>query len=128
VAVEALSPVAIDLNSADLQADQQPVDQWLQMARDCVDRRELRLAMRALYLAGLSTLASESLIALKGSKSDHDYARELQRRARNRPDVVAAFAGTLNVFERVWYGMHDVDVELIREVQGKVEQLRSRAQ
>ena len=34
--------------------------------------------MRALYLAGLSLLASEKLITLHRSKSDLDYERELQ--------------------------------------------------
>ncbi len=122
------APPVIDLTSEDLQADQQPLDEWLNLAQQCIERNELRLALRALYLAGLSSLAAESLIALQRSKSDRDYARELQRRARNRPDLVAAFSGTLQQFERGWYGMYEVDLPQLDQVRGHLDRMRPSAQ
>lgn len=117
----------VDLRADDLQADDRPLDQWLEMARDCMERQELRLALRALYLAGLSLLASESLIALERSKSDRDYARELTRKARNRPEVIEAFTQVLGVFERGWYGMYSVDPISIDQVRANLDRMRARA-
>ncbi len=120
--------ISIDLQSEDLQADQQPPEQWLALARGCVERQEFRLALRAIYLAGLSTLATGSLIALQRGKSDGDYALELKRRARNRPELVAAFTHTLHLFERGWYGMYEVGPAMIDQVQGNLERMRTHAQ
>jgi hypothetical protein len=125
--VATASPVAVDLRAEDLQADEQPFEQWLELAKECLERQDLRLALRALYLAGLSLLASESLISLERSKSDRDYARELKRKARHLPEVIDAFSSTLGVFERSWYGMYSVDQPLINQVQANLDRMRARA-
>ena len=120
--------VAIDLQSDELQADQQQPDEWLAMSQACLGRQEFRLAMRALYLAGLSALAGERLIVLHRSKSDRDYERELRRRARQRPALVSAFTQNLAQFERGWYGMYDVDLATINQFEANLQEMRTRAE
>jgi hypothetical protein len=122
------APVAVDLGAEDVHADQQQPDEWLAMAQASLGRQDYRLAMRALYLAGLSALAGEKLISLDRSKSDLDYQRELRRRARQRPALLAAFTENRTMFERGWYGMYDVDLATIHQFETNLEQMRPRAQ
>ena len=105
VATPVAAPV-MELSEADLDAGQQALDQWLQLARDCMARQELRLALRALYLASLAYLAERSLISIQRGKSNQDYARELRRKTRATPELVAVFVQNMRVFERSWYGQH----------------------
>jgi hypothetical protein len=123
-AIATAIPVA-NLNADELQADQHPLDEWLQLARDCMSRQEWRLALRALYLAGLANLADRSLIAIHRSKSNQDYARELRRKARARPELLALFAQNMGVFERVWYGMYDVDLKTVEQFESNLVRLRA---
>ncbi|HEY6390414.1 MAG TPA: DUF4129 domain-containing protein [Bryobacteraceae bacterium] len=115
----------VNLNADELQADQHPLDEWLQLARDCMSRQEWRLALRALYLAGLANLADRSLIAIHRSKSNQDYARELRRKARAQPELLAVFAQNMGVFERVWYGMYDVDLNTVEQFESNLVRLRT---
>jgi hypothetical protein len=115
----------VNLNADELQPDQHPLDEWLQLARDCMSRQEWRLALRALYLAGLANLADRSLIAIHRSKSNQDYARELRRRARAKPELLAVFAQNMGVFERVWYGMYDVDLNTVEQFESNLVRLRA---
>jgi hypothetical protein len=115
----------VNPNADDLQADLHPLDEWLQLARDCMSRQEWRLALRALYLAGLANLADRSLIAIHRSKSNQDYARELRRKARAKPELLAVFAQNMGVFERVWYGMYDVDLNTVEQFESNLVRLRA---
>jgi hypothetical protein len=115
----------VNLNADELQADQHPLDEWLQLARDCMARQEWRLALRALYLAGLANLAERSLIAIHRSKSNQDYARELRRKARAQPELLAVFAQNMGVFERVWYGMYEVDLNTVEQFESNLVRLRT---
>jgi len=115
----------VNLNADELQADQHPLDEWLQLARDCMARQEWRLALRALYLAGLANLADRSLIAIHRSKSNQDYARELRRKARAQPELLAVFAQNMGVFERVWYGMYEVDLNMVEQFESNLARLRT---
>jgi len=115
----------VNLNADELQADQHPLDEWLQLARDCMSRQEWRLALRALYLAGLANLAERSLIAIHRSKSNQDYARELRRKARAQPELLTLFAQNMGVFERVWYGMYDVDLNTVEQFESNLVRLRT---
>jgi hypothetical protein len=123
-AIATAVPVA-NLNADELQADQHPLDEWLQLARDCMSRQEWRLALRALYLAGLANLADRSLIAIHRSKSNQDYARELRRKARTQPELLAVFAQNMGVFERVWYGMYEVDLNTVEQFESNLVRLRT---
>jgi len=114
-----------DLRSEDVSADQLPEDGWLQLARDLMDRSELRLALRALYLASLAHLGSRQLILLARHKSNHDYERELRRRARAQLDLLTAFERNLGTFEGAWYGDHAVTADTLGEFSRNLDHIRA---
>ncbi len=60
VASEAIQP-APDLTDENLAADALPEDGWTRLGRELLARGELRLALRAFYLASLAHLASRQL-------------------------------------------------------------------
>jgi Domain of unknown function (DUF4129) len=127
VAMQAIATAIpmVNLNADELQADQHPLDEWLQLARDCMSRQEWRLALRALYLAGLANLSERSLISIHRSKSNQDYARELRRKARAQPELLAVFTQNMGVFERVWYGMYEVDLNTVEQFESNLVRLRT---
>lgn len=100
-----------DLCAEHVAADQLPEDGWLALAREHAARGELQLALRAAWLAGLAHLGERQLLSIARYKSNRDYARELQRRARTRDEMLGAFAENLRLFERSWYGRHPVGAE-----------------
>jgi hypothetical protein len=124
VATEAL-PAMPDLNEETVTADQLPEDGWLQMARELMARGELRLALRAFYLASLAHLGQRELIRLERYKSNSDYDRELQRRARGNDPLLAAFDANLFAFERAWYGDHDVTPVTLEGFSQNIERIRA---
>jgi hypothetical protein len=97
-----------DLNDEGIKADDLPAGRWLAMAKDLTEKGELRPAMRALYLATLAHLAEHDMITIEMYKSNRDYEKELKRRAHERKELLLMFAKSLNVFERVWYGMYAI--------------------
>jgi hypothetical protein len=118
---------APDLNDETIGADQLPEDGWAKLARELLGRGELRLAMRALYLASLAHLAERNLISLAKFKSNRDYERELQRRGHSAPDVLSRFGENVSMFDRVWYGMHEINDELVGRFAENVERIRAGA-
>jgi hypothetical protein len=120
-------PVAAqpDLRREDVTADQLPEDGWLQMARELMDRGELRLALRASYLAALAHLGQREFIRLARHKSNRDYDRELRRRARTQPEVIASFDRSRETYERSWYGEHEVTRETLGDFARHVERIRA---
>ncbi|HLJ48488.1 MAG TPA: DUF4129 domain-containing protein [Bryobacteraceae bacterium] len=109
----------------DAHAGEQPPDEWVRMAREAMARGDYRVAVRGLFLATLSYLGSQALISLDRGKSNRDYTRELRRRARTKPELLASFSGTVGIFERAWYGMHEVTPEMVGQLEGDFTQLRS---
>ena len=83
------------------------------------------MAVRAMFLATLSYLGGQALLSIERGKSNRDYARELRRRARGKPEIAVAFSGTVGVFERSWYGMYDVTPELIGELETNLAHMRA---
>ena len=126
VIVEAL-PAVPDVADENVGADQLPEDGWSRLARELLERGELRLALRAFYLASLASLADRNLITLAKFKSNLEYQRELDRRAHALPVVTGAFGENLSVFERVWYGLHEVTPEMLREFAVRVDKVRTGA-
>ncbi len=104
------APVATlpDLASDDIAADQLPEDEWLNLARQMMERGDLRLALRALYLAALAHLSQRRFISIARYKSNRDYQRELRRRRPAEAELNATFADAVASFDRAWYGMHEV--------------------
>ncbi len=124
VAAEAVVAMP-DLRSDDVTADQLPEDGWLDLARQLMERGELRLALRAAYLAGLAHLGQRELVTIAKHKSNRDYDRELRRRAREREEMVAAFEVNLADFERSWYGRHEVTTDIFTRFTGNLERIRA---
>jgi hypothetical protein len=118
-------PAAPDLTNEYVAANALPEDEWLVMARDLVNQGELRLALRAYYLANLAHLAQRQLLSIARFKSNRDYERELARRAHALPRLPGLFHENVLMFERVWYGLHETTAEMLAEYAARVEQLRS---
>jgi hypothetical protein len=114
-----------DLNEENVTADQLPEDGWLRLARALMQSGELRLALRASYLAGLAHLGSRELILLAKHKSNRDYDRELRRRARAQDELLGAFDRNLEAFERSWYGEHPVTSEVLGEFAENLDRIRA---
>jgi hypothetical protein len=120
-------PSAPDLNQENVSADELPDEGWVQLARDLLGRGELRLALRAFYLASLSHLGQRNLVTLARCKSNREYERELLRRAHVLAAIPQLFSDSMNVFERVWYGSHDVTPEMLHQVEGNLAQMKATA-
>ncbi len=113
-----------DLNSDDVAGDELPVDGWTALALELLERGELRLAMRAFYFSSLAHLATRSLVNIAKFKSNRDYERELLRRSHALPNLTASFSDNVSIFDRVWYGRHAIDADLIQQFRGNVERIR----
>jgi len=113
-----------DLSDENLGADQLPEESWIVLARKLLANGELRLALRSFYLASLAQLAGKNLIQLARFKSNHDYERELRRRAHALPGLLDAFGENLSVFDRIWYGMHEINLEMVHHFAENVERMR----
>lgn len=128
VAEEAMaaSPVLIpDIAKEDVTADQLPEDGWIAMARELMESGELRLALRALYLASLATLARRGVLSVARYKSNVDYVKEVRRRSHSRPELVGAFSQNVALFDRSWYGTHEVTPDVITQVTTNLQTLQS---
>jgi hypothetical protein len=124
VATEALKPTP-DLTDENVDAGQLPEDGWTRLARELLERGEFRLALRAFYLASLAHLAARNLIQIARFKSNRDYERELRRRGHSLPALLSMFDDNVSVFERIWYGMHDVNRDLVQQFAANVERIRT---
>ncbi len=126
--VEAIAAGAVpDLTDESVGADQLPQDGWMQLGHELLRRGELRLALRAFYLASLAHLAERELITLAKFKSNLDYQRELQRRGHALAGVPELFARHVAIFERSWYGPHAVTPDLLQEFTTATDRLRTGA-
>jgi len=115
VVAEAVTVAAPAVNLADdsVTADQMPESSWRQLAEEWLAKGDCRLALRALYLAGLNYLSGRNLVSIRRWKSGLDYRRELERRSRSNPDIAPVFTRSVEIFERGWYGPHPVDRAMV---------------
>ncbi len=116
-AAPAASVALPDLADESVLADQLPEDEWLALARRLLERGERRLALRAFYLSALSSLGGHGLLGIARHKSNRDYQGELRRRARDRAGLQEVFGRLVGRFERVWYGSHPADDDLLADFQ-----------
>ncbi len=121
---EAIHPTP-DLTDDQVGADELPVDRWLVMARELMGKGELRLALRALYLATLAYLADHDLITIARHKSNREYRLELERRAHDQLDLLAVFSKNVAMFDRAWYGTYPVNSEEMRQFKTNHERIRA---
>jgi hypothetical protein len=125
VTVQSTNSTAMpDIADENTRADELPEDDWTRMGRSLLEQGDLRLALRAFYLASLSHLASRGLITITRSKSNRDYERELLRRGHAIPDLPALFGENVGIFDRIWYGLHDVNAELVGHFVRNLERMK----
>lgn len=118
-------PVKVDLTDETVVADQLPEDEWLALSREMFQKGELRLALRAMYLASLARLAARNMVAIAKFKSNREYESELRRRAHAFPDLPLAFGENVTLFERVWYGKHEATPEAVGLLTSNFEKMKS---
>jgi hypothetical protein len=116
-----------DLNRDDVVPDQLPEEGWQRLAQELLARGELRLAMRAFFLATLAYLANAQLITIARFKSNQDYLRELKRRAYDRTALQEAFQQNVLVVDSVWYGMHPVTTDLLNRFRENADTVMRKA-
>ena len=95
----------VDLKG-DVIASELPEDEWLRLAREALERGDLRLALRAAYLANLAWLGGAGFVAISRFKSNRDYEREVRLRSRS-DEITALLRSNREVFESAWYGDED---------------------
>ena len=117
----------VNLENENVLATQLPENEWLRLAREKMQAGELRLALRALFLATLAHLGEKRLIAVNRSKSNGDYVREVGWRARDRQELSTSFSDQVKTFDRVWYGWHEVDVAMVDRFEQQHEQILTHA-
>lgn len=110
---EAILPLP-DIADENLVADQLPEEGWQKLAQDLLARGELRLALRAMFMATLAHLAQAHLITVARFKSNRDYLQELKRRAYDQNAMQQAFDDNVFAVDSVWYGMYPVTDDLLK--------------
>jgi hypothetical protein len=119
------APAPIDLHDERVGADALPEEEWLKLAHQLLAQGDLRLAIRALFLATLADLARREIISLARFKSNRDYERELKRRSAAVPNRAQSFTALVSTYERIWYGWYEPSSELFTECENTVRFLRS---
>lgn len=127
------TPVAAkpDVKDENVSADQLPEEGWLGMAEELIASGQLRLALRAMYLACLVHLGQREMIRIARFKSNRDYEGELRRRSHAVPGMAELFESNVTTFEIAWYGMHTVTagmVESFKQNQQRMARLASGGQ
>jgi len=120
--------ITADLNDENTSADQLPEARWLTLAKSLINDGELRLALRAFYFATLAHLADRDLLTISRFKSNRDYDREIKRRAHSFPGLIDAFSENVTTFERIWYGIHGVGQEMVRQFVNNYERIAADGQ
>jgi hypothetical protein len=122
--VEAQPVTAVpDLTDQNLLANQLPEDAWLKLAQEMVDCGDLRLALRALYLAALAHLGHRQAVRIAKFKSNREYQRELSRRRPTEALLQAAFGELVTTFDSVWYGLREVDEAVLAHFRQHLERV-----
>jgi hypothetical protein len=112
--------VAVQLEDESLTADRLPETEWLELGESYLIQDNPRFALRAFYLASLAWMGQNGWIALHVAKTDREYERELQRKARAFPAAREPFAANVLAFERAWYGRHTVVADDVAEFRNRV--------
>jgi hypothetical protein len=128
VTTEVCAKPAPDITREDVDATALPEEDWLDLAGELMGKGELRLALRALYLATLACLARQELVTIAKYKSDREYELELRRRSHTQPHLVGMFAENRVLFESAWYGLHEVTPGIMDRFLRNQERIRGHAQ
>ncbi len=98
-----------DLSDEHILADRLPSDKWMDLSKELLEKGDLRLAVRALYLGTLSYLSEKKYIIIARYKSNREYQLELERRAHTQKELIKDFYFTVRTIDRIWYGMYEID-------------------
>jgi hypothetical protein len=120
------SAAVIQLEDEGLTADRLPEAGWLEMAERAMAEGNLRLALRAFYLANLAWLGRREFLGIHPGKTNREFEMELRRRAREAPEARALFSANVRAFERAWYGLHEVLKEDAVEFRQRAEEIKTR--
>jgi len=120
----AAAPVRLDDEA--LTADRLPEAGWIEMAERCLADGNLRLALRAFYLANLAWLGRREFLSIDPGKTNREFEIELRRRARQSPEARELFSANVRAFERAWYGLHDVREGEPQEFRKRGEEMKTR--
>ncbi|HEY1205378.1 MAG: hypothetical protein ABSH46_11765 [Bryobacteraceae bacterium] len=123
-ATGALAP-AVDLSDESLVASQLPEETWLALAEEWTGKRDLRMALRALYLGTLAYLGRTGLVVIHACKSNREYEGELRRKSRATPEIPPLFLENLGSFERSWYGRHEVLAEEVGQFRANLDRIKA---
>ncbi|MDD2600268.1 MAG: hypothetical protein PHO37_13755 [Kiritimatiellae bacterium] len=116
--------LAINVHDHTVAPDDLPPDEWLELAAALVAAGDYRAALRALFLGVLAKLGEHDFITLRPYKSNYDYSRELELRARGQQELITTFRSLRTLMECTWYGYVPVTVELWRDYQAQSTNLR----
>jgi hypothetical protein len=114
-----------DLTDETIRADQLPEDGWTRLARQLMESGDYRLAMRAYYLATLANLSQRNLLGIAQFKSNRDYENELRRRGHSIPGLAPLFGENIVMLERIWYGRHTADRDLVMRFATNVDRIKA---
>jgi hypothetical protein len=126
IQAEPVVPVP-DVADENLIADQLPEEGWQHLAEELMSRGELRLALRAYFMATLAYLAQAHWITIAKFKSNREYWHELRRRAYDRQTMHEAFYRSVSAMDRVWYGLYPVSKEVLQHFLENVETVKRAA-
>ena len=119
------SVAAVKLDDEGLTADRLPEAGWIEMAERAMAEGNLRLALRAFYLANLAWLGRQEFLGIHPGKTNREFEVELRRRARQSPEARERFSANVRAFERAWYGMHEVFPEDAAEFRQRAEEIKT---
>jgi hypothetical protein len=122
---ESTSIASPDISREEVLGDELPCDQWIDMAKDMAARGNLRLALRAFFLAAIAHLAHNRLIQVTRFKSNMDYVRELKQRVHVYPGIETAFSRLVSTFEQTWYGQYLINQDELNEFGSRINELRN---
>jgi len=109
-----------DLSNAAV-ASERSENEWFALAERLEGEGQLRLALRAAYLALLAGLAQREWLTIRRDRTNREYLDEFTRRWRRRPqaavdvrlEIPERLRTSLRLFDRVWYGSHDVTLAAV---------------
>lgn len=102
----------VDIHDESLTADQLPGEQWLKLAVEFLEKGQIRLAIRAIYLCTLARLSDRGYLQIALHKSNRDYKEELFRKSVEIRPMADDFSGLVLMVDQVWYGMYPADREM----------------
>jgi hypothetical protein len=127
VKAEAITPAVVELADETILPTDRAEDEWTLLGRDLMARGDTRSALRAYYLGSLAYVAERQWISVHRGKSNLDYLRELNRRAKGITGVEPSFAENLWLYERSWYGEHLASPEIVATFVENIQRIKSHA-